>query len=639
VSPYLPLGTSAQKERDFDRILILAGKPIMRRPVPAAVILDALPVACQYDAGLCARVRGYLEPYESRSNVTQLKVEADLVSGDSDRALPNSHGRTAQNNWMVAGSAHFQPNAYVLLSAGGIASEENSSPTGTFLSLGVDVAQLDIGYRDHWLSPSALSSLLVSTEAPTMPSITLSNYRPISPLGITYELFSARMSKQDNILYFGSTTSGYPNLAGIQLGIEPVPGYGLTLNRVMQYGGGDRGGVNLSRLRQAFFNSNSVEINLPDGTFGQQEFGNQIASVAGTMQFPGRVPFSVSIEYAGEDNAYAGDTRLGDTALSLGLDFPVLWKRFDLRYEVSEWQNRWYVHHIYPQGMTNKGFVLGHWFGDQKAFGDQVGGHSHVLQLGMRLNERGYWQATYRTMEFVESQGYQTQPTVPYKQLHELSLLYSTTWRSHGLAGEVRLGRDAFGDKLGRLSVSVDLARSSNVSTGASTNDPPEVSDDLVDFFVDVGANRSQAYQMVSNLIPDRWTDVQTDYHFGIGARRAFGDRSRLGLRLELDRVDSHNLLSLRAVDYQFRLTRHIAASAFFGVGRYDYRAPAFGWYGGFGIQFTDVRPKWDIGIDWRGYDKLSRNRVAAGDPPLNIERPRMHFDIKGQSLYITRRF
>jgi hypothetical protein len=63
------------------------------------------------------------------------------------------------------------------------------------LSMVIDYAQLDIGYRDHWLSPFTDSSMLVSTEAPTMPSITLSNYRPISRLGISYQIFLADMSE------------------------------------------------------------------------------------------------------------------------------------------------------------------------------------------------------------------------------------------------------------------------------------------------------------------------------------------------------------------------------------------------------------------------------------------------------------
>ena len=640
-SPYLPLGTSFARERDFERVLVLAGSPVVRRPIPAAVVLDALPFACSLDLGLCDRVSSYLYAYKASVNVTQATVEADVAAGDADQAIPNSHGRTLQSHGALTVAAHFQLNDHVILTAGGIASEHVSKPTGTGASLGFDFAQIDVGYRDHWLSPSSLSSLLISTEAPTMPSITVSNYQPLTRLGITYELFSARMSNQNGISYFNTTTSGNPNLAGIQLGIEPVAGYGLTLNRLMQYGGGARGGISFARLRQAFFDSNSVAINLPDGTLGNQEFGNQIASVAGVMQFPGRVPFSVSMEYAGEDNAYAGNFRLGDTALSLALDLPLLWRRYDFRYEVSEWQNAWYTHHLYPLGMTNDGFVLGHWFGDQRKSGDQVRGLSNVLQLGIRTDAGGYWQTTWRTLLFKDSVGFgfHGPGAVAYSHLQELSLNYSTWWREHPVAGNVTLGRDAFGRKYGRVGLSVDLATGRGFADRPDAEERAGFQEKQVEYFVDVGANRGKVYQIVSARFQPAWTTNRSDYHLAVGARREVGRRSSVGVRLELDRVDTRSLLSLRAVDYQFRLTRHIVPGAFFGVGRYDYGAPAYGWYGGVGVRFKDVLPKWDIGLDFRRYDKLTRNRVLATDPPDTGELPRMHFDVKGQSLYFSRRF
>ena len=116
-------------------------------------------------------------------------------------------------------------------------------------------------------------------------------------------------------------------------------------------------------------------------------------------------------------------------------------------------------------------------------------------------------------------------------------------------------------------------------------------------------------------------------------------NRNSLGVRLELDRVDSRSLLSLRAVDYQFRWLRRFSTSAFLGVGRYDDGAPAFGWYGGVGVKINDVRPKWDVGFDWRRYDKISRNRVLPTDYPPTRDLPRIHYDVKGYSFYLSRRF
>mgnify|MGYP000222752516 CR=1 FL=1 len=36
----------------------------------------------------------------------------------------------------------------------------------------------------------------------------------------------------------------------------------------------------------------------------------------------------VRLEFAGEDNSYGGNYRLGDTALSLGVDIPLLGERY-----------------------------------------------------------------------------------------------------------------------------------------------------------------------------------------------------------------------------------------------------------------------------------------------------------------------
>ncbi|MGE0114763.1 MAG: capsule assembly Wzi family protein [Steroidobacteraceae bacterium] len=635
VSPYLPLNMSPAIERQIERVLVLAGKPVMRRPIPAAVVLDALPAACAIDTVLCETVERYLKLYTRDAGITSLQVDLGVSSGNSDRVIPNAHGRKAGSIWQVAGAAFYQPNDYLLFNAGGIAYEGHATPTGSIFSAGFDFAQLDVGFRDHWLSPLTDSSLLISTEAATMPSVTLSNYAPIGILGINYEIFLAEMSRQDGIAYFNTVTSGKPRLAGLQLGIEPVVGYSIALNRVMQYGGGARNGGKLSDLKEALFTNS----NRPDLTGQSQEFGNQVASITSSIVFPGKVPFAARMEYAGEDNSYDGNKRLGDTALSLGIDFPKLGERYDLSYEISEWQNVWYTHHLYPKGLTNYGHVIGHWFGDQRAFGDRKGGRSHSLQVGWQTDSGDYWRATYRTLALQESVSFEIVPPVSYRHLHELGLRYTTSWNGHTIGAELSGGRDVFGGTFAGIAATFDLAKSSGFS--ASTPAPRAIADSDADsdVFLDVGINSSRVYQLLSWLYPNQWTPTRVDYHVGVGARRAVSEHSDLGVRLEFDGVDRRALLSVRALDYRYRFNRSIAASTFFGVGRYQFGAPAFGYYWGGGLQWMNVLPKWDVGLDLRHYDKLSRNRVLPNDPPYTIERPRIHFDIKGYAVYASRRF
>ena len=124
-----------------------------------------------------------------------------------------------------------------------------------------------------------------------------------------------------------------------------------------------------------------------------------------------------------------------------------------------------------------------------------------------------------------------------------------------------------------------------------------------------------------------------------VGARRRVSERSDFGVRLESDRVQGQQLLSIRALDYRFRWTRRLALNGFFGVGRYDDGLPAYGYYWGAGIQYRDVLPMWDIGLDWRHHEKLGRDKVLPDDPPSTPDRTRLFFDVDGATLYISRRW
>lgn len=634
VTPYLPLNLAPDIERQIERVMILGGRPVMRRPIAAAHVLDALPEACKVDRALCAEVRAFLDRYIREAGVTLLQLNAGATAGDSDRTMPNAHGRSVDSTWQVAAAGFYQPSDYLLLNVGGIAYDGRATPTGTMLSAGFDYAQLDVGYRDHWLSPLADSSFTISTQAPTLLSATLSNYQPISRLGITYEVFAAQMSRQEDIRHLDTVTSGYPRLAGLQLGLAPGAGYALTFNRVMQFGGGDRGGGNLSDLWKALTDNSAV--NQGDTAEGE-EFGNQIASVAASLFVPASTPFAVRLEYAGEDNSYGGKHRLGDTALSLGVDFPLLWDRYDLSLEVSEWQNVWYTHHLYPRGMTNEGSVIGHWFGDQRQFGDRVGGWSAQMQVGYRSSSGDYWRAGYRTLDFVTSVGFQTLPEFPYRPLHEASLQYSRQWRGFPVSAELTVGRDALGESFGRLMGAIDLAMSREFRMGESIARNATVPDGI-EFYVNVGATNSRVFQILSEPESNAWTPRGTGYHFGAGVWRQISAKGDLGVGFELDDVDDHLMVSLRALDYRYRLTSRIAVNGFLGVGRYHWGAPAHGWYMGADVQWRNVLPRWDVGVSGRYYDKLSRNRVLPGDPSLVSDRPRMHFDIEAVTLYFSRR-
>ena len=100
-SPYLPLNLSPRIERQIERVLILAGKPVMSRPIAAATVLDALPAACQRDRALCEEVESYLRLYTRSWSITSVKPEVAATSGDSEVPIPNRHGQSVDTAWQI----------------------------------------------------------------------------------------------------------------------------------------------------------------------------------------------------------------------------------------------------------------------------------------------------------------------------------------------------------------------------------------------------------------------------------------------------------------------------------------------------------------------------------------------------------
>lgn len=633
VSPYLPLHLEPEIESQIERVLILADKPVMRRPIAAATVLDALPRVCKIDYDLCMRVGRYLARYMHSGGLTHASVEGAVTSG-ADIILPDSYGEHANSNWNASVSGYFQPNDFMLLNLGAVGYSGKADFTGSMVSMGFSWAQLDIGYRPQWSSPMTDSSMLVSTEAPTMPSVTLSNYKPFSPLGLQYEFFLARMSTTSQILYKDKYASGNPRLAGLSLTMEPTSGWSLGASRLLQYGGGPRPG-SLKDLFRALVNPSKYD-NVTSSTL-DQGFGNEQAALSSTLLFPGKVPFSVYAEYAGEDTSRGRNYLLGNSALSVGIHFPSLWHRFDLTLETSEWQNLWYVHEVYQDGMVNDYRVIGSWFGDQRVFRDGVGGNSQMVRLGWQPPFGGLLSLQYRTSQNA-SYG-----VIPYDRFQEGTLTYSHPWHGLVAGGELRAGRDVMGSRFTRIggflrydnnsaglsASALDAFDASNEEGGA--NGPPG------ELFVDTGVN---LYKVRVDLTdePLRTTGPrQTSPHFAFGARRQVSQHSDLGVRLELDNIDGHELSALRLVDYRFRFRGPLAFGAFLGAARYSLPTPAYGLYYGFGLQWRNLLPHLDLGAEFRVADSVARDHLLATDP--HVARPDSFYDVWGTTIALSYHF
>ena len=625
VSAYLPLNLAPELETQIQRVLLLANKPILTRPIAVTTVAAALPKACAVDAELCASVGQYLQRYQQRIALTEARAEVSTSQGNgANITRPNQHGAQQDDTWSANASAQWNLSDYALVSVGAVANENDVTPTNTLLSLGVSQAQLDIGYRDRWWSPLQDSSLLISTEARTMPSVTLSNNQPFSWLGLQYEAFLALMSNSDRITYQGAYTSGQPRLAGLHLSSEPISGWAVGLNRIMQFGGGARGGNSLSDIAKAFFNPTSYD-NTGANLDSDAEFGNQAASVTSQIMFMGKLPFSVVMEYAGEDTSHGSRYLLGNAALSLGIHWPNIGHQIQLGLEVSEWQNGWYVHHIYRDGLTNDGNVIGHWGGDARQVNNGVGARSAALMLGRTLADQSLLQLRYRTIHN------QTYYGVDYRTGYDTALSYSHPWQQWQLGAELNIGETVFGDHYSRLSGSLGFT-GGNADTTSAVH---AVASGLSDTEVYVATGLTHASQQTT------WdVDINTHEHdphatyFAIGARRAVAPHHDLGVRLESEQILGHNLLSVRALDYRYRWNTPLALNLFFGAARYDQGVPAYGWYGGAGLQWRNLLPGIDLELLAKQHINLARDKLLASDP--GGDRPDIFYDLNSSTLALS---
>ena len=650
VTPYLPLNLDPDVEAQVERVLILGDEPVMTRPIPAALVLDALPKACKVDRPLCESVRRYLDRYMHGTDVEFTSISAAATSGSSNIVLPNQHGEKAQSPYEVAAAAYLQPNSYMLLNVGGVAYQGRATPTGTLLSLGFDWAQLDIGWRDHWWSPMTDSSMLISTEAPTMPSITLSNYRPLTRLGLQYEAFIAEMSESSRIeLTNGALTRGHPKMGGIRLGIEPVSGWALSVQRVLFWGGGAAGGQSLTDLFQAFINPSKAQTS----GFGKGTavIGKQEASLTSRFIFPGRVPFSVYFEYAGNDTLAGHPPLVGKADFSAGIDFARLGP-FSLTYELDSWSPTWYVHTAsavqtgYLDGLVNYGDTIGNWFGDQRilatsnTLADQIGGRSNMLRIGWEPSFGGLLQLQLRQLANENGTLVGTY-RFSYQDEYLGSLSYSYPWKGYSVGAEIDDGRDVFGNHYLRLEGYLRdgdaLLRGSDddSATAAFAGERPP-GDEL---YVSAGASYYRSFVDL-HVIKPYYTQWSTGPYVALGARRRVSRHQDLGVALEADDLSGRSLLSMRMLDYRYRFDGPLAVNLFFGGSRYPAGTPAYGFYAGAGVQWRNVLPGWDVGLDYRTVLDAERERDLPSDvQPLASAKPDALYSLSSVTLYLSRKF
>jgi hypothetical protein len=655
VSPYLPLNLSAEIERKIERVMILAGEPVMTRPIPVARLLAALPKARRRDPALCALIDHYLDRYFHGLGVADANIEVAAAS-HSTMTLPNARGERVDAPIDASAQIYYRPYDHLLFTAGfdGYAgTDDRITPDGTMVSLGNEYAQLDIGWRDHWFSPLTDSSMLISTEAPTMPSFTVSNQTPMGFLGFQYELFVARMSNTHQILYKGQLNDGSPYLAGAHIGVEPVPGWSFAGNATWQYGGGGRP-QGFSNFFSNIFSRTAI-TQAPQGpntSSTDSRFANRTISLTSAYTFPTPQPFETYVEYGARDTLHGNRLRFHETSVSAGVHFPELFKHLDLTLEASEWQNLWYTDYVWLEGLTENGYVIGNWGADWRTSGDGVGAQSVMAQAAWTFSSGDEASVRIRTLQ---NQPYDAamvgMPGIDYHRATMLTLEYAQARIGYTRGLQLDAGRDVYGKAYGRLAAFARFDGGKEVRDRSYEDSDSDTESDEEDEarharferFVDVGASEGQLQLNLGGFSAAQEAAKTLDRtvyspHFGLGARRQVAPHQDLGVRIELDDFDSNAMLGLRIIDYRYRVDRHLAIGAFFGFARYAAPTPAQGYYEGAGIQWRNLFPHWDLSVEVRNFDHLQRDKLLRSDLPTNGD-PVEWYSLLAPTVTLDRRF
>ena len=244
--------------------------------------------------------------------------------------------------------------------------EDNIFLKDTYLQYSIYNINLTIGRQSLWWGPGKHGTLLLSNNAKPIDMIRLSNDKAIKSgsFSFDYDILFGRLAEHNEIVNpDGSIGSGYPKMFAMQLSMAYTPYFQASAYRTAIFGGADRP-EGMSTIWDVIFPFNGVENDL-------NQPGDQKGGFTAKISVPNDVqPFDIYGEAAGEDEAsnwpskwsYIAGMDLVDLANTKGLNL-------NFEYLKMDESDVWYRHHIYKEGYTNDGFIIGHAHG---GIGDQL---------------------------------------------------------------------------------------------------------------------------------------------------------------------------------------------------------------------------------------------------------------------------
>lgn len=444
---YLPLGIDSHLETQLDRMFALTYGTPMHKPYALAEVDNALRLLKGRDITLYRYLTNELKRYRGDDKISRYGARTTFDSGESSK-IANQRGLTSEEYGQLFFEGVWRPNDNVLTQIG-VDYRLNAKELVAYhstVSMAMGNLQLDIGYRDHWYSNFKNASQVLSNNAKSPLSMTLSTIIPIKNWwNLDFELFYTKLDEvKSGIRYQDEWHDGRPELIGMHGSIELFEGWQVGFNRVMQFGGGPRD-TDLGDIFKAIFNPAAYDNSSSDLS-RDEEFGDQMMSITSSFNFHWQMPIELYFEYGAEDTNDHSNFKFGNESLAMGIYLPQLSSNSALRYEVNKWNTSWYVNYNYKFGNTNEGFVFGHYGADDRRFGDGVPSTVHSINYDYFSSPTNSWQLALNTQQNDRSE---------YQRAYAVSLKNSRKIQNYRLETTLSGGKDAFDEDYAHIAVTV----------------------------------------------------------------------------------------------------------------------------------------------------------------------------------------
>ena len=238
VSPYLPLNLPNHISQKIERLAVIAGETSLHKPYKVAQVTALARQVKSTHPLLFREIAPYLRNHKERASSSLL--QASLAYSNSAFSNPYHYGVDGQSNVLLEAAGYAMYTNYLGFSGSAVISENGINRAQGMMHVGVDVLQLDVGYKSRWWSIGRINALLLSNEGESFASISASNVVPISTIDFNYEVFAGKMNEETSVISGDLIQQDEPYIAGALLTFSPVKQVTLGFAHTTVFGGGVR---------------------------------------------------------------------------------------------------------------------------------------------------------------------------------------------------------------------------------------------------------------------------------------------------------------------------------------------------------------------------------------------------------------